>query len=150
MTNYRVSADIGGTFTDFVVEKDTGQVFTGKISPTPDNPALGVLSGLKDLIPTPATIDFLVHGTTVGLNAFLERKGERVLLIMTGGVSDSYSIARGDRKELYTLKYQKPERLVPRRDVHEVRERIKWDGSILEPINREDFDPIIEKIKKEG
>tara|TARA_B100000029_G_scaffold73828_1_gene65561 strand:- start:2722 stop:4500 length:1779 start_codon:yes stop_codon:yes gene_type:complete len=69
---------------------------------------------------------------------------------MTGGVSDAYSIARGDRKELYTLKYRKPERLVPRRDVHEVRERIKWDGSVLEPLNREDFDPIIEKINREG
>ena len=121
MVSYRVSADIGGTFTDFVVEEDNKRVFTGKISTTPDNPALGVLSGLKDLIPSPENIEFLVHGTTVGLNAFLERKGERVLLIMTAGVSDSYSIARGDRKELYTLKYRKPERLVPRRDVHEVR-----------------------------
>ena len=105
MTHYRVSADIGGTFTDFVVEEDNGQIFTGKVSTTPENPALGVLKGLDDLIPSLANIDFLVHGTTVGLNAFLERKGERVLLIMTAGVSDSYSIARGDRKELYTLKY---------------------------------------------
>ena len=150
MTHYRVSADIGGTFTDFVVEEDSGRIFTGKVSTTPDNPALGVLKGLDDLIPSLANIDFLVHGTTVGLNAFLERKGERVLLIMTAGVSDSYSIARGDRKELYTLKYRKPKRLVPRRDVFEVRERMKWDGTILEPLEESDFDTIIEKIEAEN
>lgn len=150
MTHYRVSADIGGTFTDFVIEEDGGRIFTGKVSTTPENPALGVLKGLGDLIPSPANIDFLVHGTTVGLNAFLERKGERVLLIMTAGVSDSYSIARGDRKELYTLKYRKPERLVPRRDVFEVRERMKWDGSVLEPLKVSDFDEIIQRIRGEN
>ena len=150
MTNYRVSADIGGTFTDFVVEEDTGRVFTGKVPTTPENPALGILEGLKDLIPTPENIDFWVHGTTVGLNAFLERKGERILLIMTAGVSDSYSIARGDRKEMYALHYRKPEQLAPRRDVHEVRERIKWDGAVLEPLHEDDFYPIIQKVKDEG
>lgn len=150
MTHYRVSADIGGTFTDFVVEGDNGQIFTGKVSTTPENPALGVLKGLDDLIPSLANIDFLVHGTTVGLNAFLERKGERALLIMTAGISDSYSIARGDRKELYTLKYRKPKRLVPRRDVFEVRERMKWDGSVLEPLEEGDFDTIIQKIEAEN
>ncbi|MEM7800983.1 MAG: hydantoinase/oxoprolinase family protein [Chloroflexota bacterium] len=149
MSSYRVSADIGGTFTDFVVEENGSQVFTGKVSTTPENPAFGVLNGIKELVSNPDEIEFLVHGTTVGLNAFLERKGERVLLVMTAGVSDSYSIARGDRKELYSLHYRKPERLVPRRDVHEVRERVKWDGTVLEPLNRSDFDPIIEKIKAE-
>ncbi|MEM7343739.1 MAG: hydantoinase/oxoprolinase family protein [Chloroflexota bacterium] len=150
MSNYRVSADIGGTFTDFVVEEESGSVFTGKVPTTPQNPALGVLEGLQGLVPTPENIKFLVHGTTVGLNAFLERKGERVLLIMTAGVSDSYSIARGDRKELYALHYRKPERLVSRRDVHEVRERIKWDGTVVESLHEEDFQPIIQKAKDEG
>ena len=148
--HYRISADIGGTFTDFVVmESDSGQVFTGKVLSTPNNPALAVLQGVQQLIPTPGDIEFLVHGTTVGINAFLERKGARVLLVTTAGLRDFYSIARGDRSELYTLKYHKPERLVPRRDVHEVRERIKWDGTVLEPLHAEDFQPIIEKIKRE-
>lgn len=147
---YRISADIGGTFTDFVVmESDPGKVFTGKVLSTPKNPALAVLQGIQQLIPTPGDIEFLVHGTTVGINAFLERKGARVLLVTTAGLRDSYSIARGDRTELYTLKYHKPERLVPRRDVHEVRERIKWDGMVLEPLRAEDFQPITEKVKRE-
>lgn len=151
MTKYRVSADIGGTFTDFVVaDEETGAVFTGKVPSTPENAARAVIDGLKDLIPDLPEIGFLVHGTTVGLNAFLERKGARVLLITTAGLRDSYSIARGDRKELYALQYRKPERLVPRRDVHEVRERLKWDGAVLETLHEEDFEPIIRKIKDEG
>lgn len=151
MTKYRVSADIGGTFTDFVVaDEETGAVFTGKVPSTPENAARAVIDGLKDLIPDLPEIGFLVHGTTVGLNAFLERKGARVLLITTAGLRDSYSIARGDRKELYALQYRKPERLVPRRDVLEVRERLKWNGTVLEALHEEDFEPIIRKIKDEG
>jgi N-methylhydantoinase A len=143
--------DIGGTFTDFVVVDEVeGRAFTGKSLSTPRNPAEGVLTGLTQLIPDLSEISFTVHGTTVGLNAFLERKGSRVLLITTAGSRDSYSIARGDRKELYTLKYHKPARLVPRRDVLEVRERLKWDGRIFEPLHEEDFAPIIEKIRAEG
>lgn len=150
MTDYRVSMDIGGTFTDFVVvDEETQRAFTGKSSTTPQDPAQGVLTGLKELIPSLEDIDFSVHGTTVGLNAFLERKGVRVLLITTAGVRDAYTIARGDRKELYTLKYRKPQLLVPRHDVHEVRERLKWDGTVFEPLHDEDFEPIIEKIKAE-
>ncbi len=143
--------DIGGTFTDFVVvDQDARKAFTGKSLSTPHDPAESVLSGLRQLIPRPDDITFIVHGTTVGLNAFLERKGTRVLLVTTAGLRDSYSIARGDRKELYTLKYHKPERLVPRRDVVEVRERLRWDGSVHEPIHDEDFEPIIAKIRAEG
>jgi N-methylhydantoinase A len=149
MTNYRVSADIGGTFTDFVVMEDSGRVYTGKVLTTPENPAIGVLRGLEELIAAPPDIEFLVHGTTVGLNSFLERKGSRVLLVMTEGVSDSYTIARGDRKELYALQYRKPKLLVSRRDTHEVRERVKWDGTILEPLHEEDFEPIIRKVQEE-
>jgi len=147
---YRMSADIGGTFTDFVVmEENSGRAFTGKVLSTPKNPALAVLQGVQQLIPTPDDIEFMVHGTTVGINAFLERKGARVLLVTTAGLRDFYSIARGDRTELYKLKYHKPERLVARRDVHEVRERIKWDGTVVEPLHAEDFQPVIEKVKRE-
>ena len=148
---YRVAMDIGGTFTDFVIaDTEDRRTFTGKSLTTPDDPARGVLAGLRDLIPDAASIGFSVHGTTVGLNAFLERRGTRVLLIMTGGLRDSYSIARGDRKELYALQYRKPERLVPRRDVMEVRERLRWDGSVIEPMREEDFEPIVDRIRTEG
>ena len=147
---YRVAADIGGTFTDIVIENTSDKVFsTIKVLSTPQNQAIAVLEGLKKNISNIDEIDFIVHGTTVGLNAFLERKGSRVLLVMTAGISDTYTIARGDRKELYNVQYTKPEVLVPRKDVVEVRERMKWNGDILININKEDIITIIKKINDE-
>lgn len=150
MTKYRVSADIGGTFTDIVIEPSDGPVFVGKVPTTPDNPARGVVEGIQDLVPNLADVDFFVHGTTVGLNAFLERKGERVLLVSTSGLGDAFTIARGHRHTLYELRYKKPKQLVARRDIHEVRGRLAWDGSVIEPLCRADFDPIIKKVRDEG
>jgi N-methylhydantoinase A len=148
---YRVAVDIGGTFTDFVLADVTNKATTtGKVLTTPGNAAQGVMEGMRQMIEDANSVDFFVHGTTVGLNAFLERKGARVLLLMTQGVRDSYTIARGDRKTLYRVQYRKPERLVPRRDVLEVRERLRWDGSVLTPLHEEDFAPIIEKIRAEN
>ena len=116
---------------------------------TPANPAEGVLDGLEQFVPELREIEFLVHGTTVGLNAFLERKGTRVLLLMTAGLRDAYSIARHDRKELYALQYRKPKRLVPRRDVLEVAERLRYDGSVETPLDETSLKPIVAKIKTE-
>ena len=149
MGKYRISADIGGTFTDIVVEnKEVQQISTIKVLSTPENPANAVLTALKENLNI-EDIDFVVHGTTVGLNAFLERKGSRVLLLMTGGISDTYTIARGDRKELYNVQYKKPKPLVPREDVLEVKERIQWNGEIIKKIDHSDLNKIIEKINKE-
>ena len=149
MSKYRISADIGGTFTDIVVEnKEVQQISTIKVLSTPENPANAVLTALKENLNI-EDIDFVVHGTTVGLNAFLERKGSRVLLLMTGGISDTYTIARGDRKELYNVQYKKPKPLVSREDVLEVKERIQWNGEIIKKIDHSDLNKIIEKINKE-
>ena len=146
---YRVSADIGGTFTDIVVDDtENNSIKTIKVLSTPENPANAVFNGLNSNLEI-ENIDFIVHGTTVGLNAFLERKGSRVLLIMTKGVSDTYTIARGDRKELYNVRYTKPGTLVPRKDVYEVEERTMWDGSIKTKLNEGDLSNISEIINKE-
>jgi N-methylhydantoinase A len=148
--SYRVAMDIGGTFTDFVVVDDeAGVTRAGKTSTTPANPEQGVLEGLVDFVQDLSGISFVVHGTTVGLNAFLERKGTRVLLLMTAGLRDAYSIARHDRKELYTLQYHKPERLVPRRDVYEVVERLRWDGGIETELDESSLQPVIEAVRRE-
>ncbi len=149
MTHYHVSADIGGTFTDIVVQPSDAPVYVGKVPTTPENPARGVINGIIELVPDLSKVEFFVHGTTVGLNAFLERRGERVLLITTAGARDSYTIARGNRHTLYDLRYTKPKLLVPRRDVHEVRGRLDWDGSVLAPLNHDDFAAIIEKVRSE-
>jgi N-methylhydantoinase A len=143
--------DIGGTFTDLVVVDDgSAETVSGKVLTTPADPAHGVLEGLRQFVPEPGAVEFLVHGTTVGLNAFLERKGTRLLLIMTEGLRDAYSIARHDRKELYALRYHKPERLVPRRDVVEVAERLRWDGSVETPLVAESLEPVFARIRDEG
>jgi N-methylhydantoinase A len=149
--SYRVAMDIGGTFTDFVVvDEAAGTTHAGKTSTTPATPEQGVLEGLGEFVPDLAQISFIVHGTTVGLNSFLERKGTRVLLLMTTGLRDAYSIARHDRKELYTLRYRKPERLVPRRDVFEVVERLRWDGSVETELDESSLQPLIDAVKREG
>jgi N-methylhydantoinase A len=148
---HRVAMDIGGTFTDFVVMDEEAQVTTaGKTSTTPASPEQGVLEGLGQVVDDLAQISFIVHGTTVGLNAFLERKGTRVLLLMTAGARDAYSIARHDRKELYTLRYRKPERLVPRHDVFEMTERLRWDGSLDTEFDESSLAPLVEAVRKEG
>jgi N-methylhydantoinase A len=148
---FRVAMDIGGTFTDFVaVDEAERATSTGKTSTTPARPEQGVMEGLHQIVPDLPEIGFIVHGTTVGLNAFLERKGTRVLLLMTAGLRDAYSIARHDRKELYTLRYHKPARLVPRRDVYEVTERLRWDGSVDTAFDEASLQPLIDVVRREG
>src|SRR5262249_28114861 len=102
MPRYRVSMDIGGTFTDVVAyDEERGTYTAGKASTTPRDLTEGVFAGLGQVIDSPASIGFTVHGTTVGLNAFLQRRGEKVLLLATEGAGDVYHIARGNRARLY-------------------------------------------------
>ena len=138
MTRHRVAMDIGGTFTDVVTYDDASGTFAAtKASTTPGNLSEGVLAGLDAVVDSPADIDFLVHGTTQGLNAFLERRGVPVLLLATAGVEDSYHIARGPRTRLYDLHYRKPTPLVPRRDVVGIGGRIAADGTELAPLDED-------------
>jgi N-methylhydantoinase A len=138
MARYRVAMDIGGTFTDVVTYDDEAGAFTAsKASTTPEDLSEGVVSGLAAVVDAPADISFLVHGTTQGLNAFLERRGVPVLLLATAGAEDSYHIARGPRTRLYDLHYRKPEPLVPRRDTVGVGGRLAVDGTELEPLDEQ-------------
>lgn len=138
MSQIRVAMDIGGTFTDVVTyDEATGGFAAGKASTTPGALSEGVLTGLASVVGTPSDISFLVHGTTQGLNAFLERRGVPVLLLGTAGAEDSYHIARGPRRRLYDLHYRKPEPLVPRRDIVGIGGRIAADGSELAPLDED-------------
>ena len=104
MGQYRVSMDIGGTFTDVVAyDEQAGTYAAGKASTTPHDLTAGVFEALAQVVADVSEIGFFVHGTTVGLNAFLQRRGERVLLLATRGVGDVYQIARGNRTKLYEL-----------------------------------------------
>ncbi|MBO0872011.1 MAG: hydantoinase/oxoprolinase family protein [Pseudonocardia sp.] len=138
MARYRVAMDIGGTFTDVITyEEGTGAITASKASTTPDDLSDGVMAGLRSVVDSPADIGFLVHGTTQGINSFIERRGVPVLLLATSGVEDTYHIARGPRTRLYDLHYRKPEPLIARRDVVGIGGRIAPDGSELTPLDTE-------------
>lgn len=138
MTRYRVGIDIGGTFTDFVVlDLEQNSMRTEKTLTTPANLWNGIEEGLRRAgIPLAETE--IAHGTTVGLNTFLERRGAATGLITTVGFRDAYEIGRGARPDMYNLFFRKPVPLVPRVHRLEVRERLTADGSILIPLEEED------------
>jgi N-methylhydantoinase A len=145
---FRVSADIGGTFTDLVFQNAaTGVTFTGKILSTPANPAGAVIEGLQAFLPEGAALEFLVHGTTVGLNSVLERKGARVALVTTRNFGDVYAIQGNDRRDIFNIHYRKPKGLIERRDVFVVTERLRADGSVETPIELSDLDPLISAVR---
>lgn len=149
MTRYRLGVDIGGTFTDIVLfDKKTGRYSTEKILTTSDNLARGVLNGILRLIDDLSEVDFFVHGTTSGLNAFLERKGAKMALIVTKGFRDIYEIGRANRPEIYNIQYRQPEPLIKRRHIFEVEERILVDGSVDTPLNVESLEQVITQITK--
>jgi N-methylhydantoinase A len=150
-TVHRVSVDIGGTFTDFVLQDAfTGDTTTGKVLSTPGDLALAVIDGLRRFLPEASKVDFLVHGTTAGLNALIERRGARVLLVTTEGFRDVYTIAGNDRREIFNIRYRKPQPLVPPERIVEVRERLGADGSVVVPIELASLDKAIETARSEA
>ncbi len=130
----RVAIDIGGTFTDLVLETGRGSVIAKALS-TPDDLVRGVLDVLKRAEVSLPEVDVFIHGTTVGLNAFLERSGGRVALVTTRGYRDAYLIGRGHRAEMYDLRYRKPVPLLERDDIFEVDERLSASGEVISPLD---------------
>jgi N-methylhydantoinase A len=143
--------DIGGTFTDIIVYDEVlGSYTSTKVPTTPNDPSQGVLAGVQEAAGDLADISFTVHGTTVGLNAFLQRRGERVLLLATRGASDVYQIARGARTRLYDNHFRKPDPLVPRADTISIGGRLNYQGLELEPLDRAAVGAAAEHARREG
>lgn len=148
---HRVSMDIGGTFTDVIsFDGATGRFTAGKALSTPGDLSAGVFAALGTVGASPADIEYFVHGTTQGLNALLERRGARILLVTSRGMGDVYQIARGNRDRLFDLHYRKPVPLVPRQDTLEVGGRFGADGTELEPLSDEDVDAVIARVREGG
>ncbi|MDE0306379.1 MAG: hydantoinase/oxoprolinase family protein [Albidovulum sp.] len=148
---FRVAADIGGTFTDIVVQDIArGQCFAYKTLSTPENPARAVIRGIEAALPKGADLEFFVHGTTVGLNALLTRNGAKTALLTTDKFRDIYAIQGNDRGEIFSIRWNKPEPLVPLEHTYTVRERISAKGEIVEPLNYSDLDAIAEAARNEG
>lgn len=151
----RVAFDIGGTFTDFVLEDSaSGQRRFAKVPTTPAEPARAVLDGLQDLLKqtgtAPGFVRTLLHATTVATNAVIERKGAPTALITTRGFRDVLIIGRQKRYETYDLHLDKPVPLVRRRDIFEVGERTLYDGTIEETLDGEDLERAIAAIANGG
>ena len=151
MSRYRVSMDIGGTFTDAVAyDEQAGTYTAGKASTTPGQLSTGVRNAMSGVIDDLSELSFIVHGTTQGLNAFLQRRGEKVLLLASQGAGDVYQIARGNRTELYEIQYRKPEPLVTRSDTAEIGGRLDAQGNQVEAISQDDVKAAAAKFTAGG
>src|SRR5688500_6954363 len=135
-----VGIDVGGTFTDVVLyDEERGTLTVGKSPTSPADPTLGLLAGLAKLQAALASTGRVVHGTTIGTNAILERKGARVWMLTTAGFRDTLEIARTNRTVLYDIRARKPAPLVAREHNLEVDERMAFDGSVMRPLRDDDL-----------
>lgn len=136
----KIGVDIGGTFMDFCAyNTKTNQLHSLKILTTPSKPGVDLLNGLKLLKDQhdihPEDIETFVHGTTVGINTIIQRKGAKLALFTTSGFEDVIELARLRMTDVYSLFCSRPEQLVSRDMVFGVTERIRADGTIDEVLD---------------
>ena len=148
----RVGVDTGGTFTDFVYEA-AGHFEVFKLPSTSSDPSLAIREGLQQVA---AKTGFelknieVVHGTTVGTNALLQRRGARTALITTKGFEDVLAIGRQARPELYNLNAVRPPALVPEDLRFGLRERVSANGDVLEPLDDKELTALVARLKGQG
>jgi len=150
VARFQVGIDIGGTFTDVVVlDLERGTTALEKTLTTPRDLWEGIERGLAQ-----AGVDLsdavIAHGTTVGLNTLLERRGAPTGLLTTVGFRDAYEIGRGARPDMYNLFFRKPVPLVPREHRREIRERLDADGAVVAPLEEEDVLAAAEHFRVAG
>jgi len=138
----RVGADIGGTFTDLVLQTFDGRLYTKKILSTPDDYSRAIGEGLEALFAelrlSGGSVSEVLHGTTVATNAILERRGARTGLVTTRGFRDVLELGRMRRPTLYDVFWEKPEPLVERGLRLEVEERVDAVGKEIVPVRNDD------------
>ena len=151
----RLAFDIGGTFTDFILNDGaTGTTHVLKVPTTPSDPSKAVIAGLEQLLEMAGiagkAVDMVLHATTVATNAVLERKGASIGLITTEGFRDVLIIGRQKRYETYDLYIDKPKPLVQRRHIAEIAERVGPDGTIIRPLEPASVDRAIDAMVASG
>jgi N-methylhydantoinase A len=147
----RVAVDIGGTFTDVVVfDEAKGSLALAKALSTPAELARGVQDGLTKAAVPLDRVETLIHGSTIVVNAIIERKGARTALVTTKGFRDVYEIGRINRPESFNPRFRKHRPLVPREDIFEVSERMLADGSVRTPFDENEAREVAGMIKEEG
>ena len=149
----RLAVDIGGTFTDVVLETG-GRHVTTKVLTTHAEPADGVMSGLAQVLDQagtePSAIDVVLHGTTLATNALIERRGAKTVLVTTEGHRDVLEMAFENRFEQYDVNIDRPEPLVPRRWRLTVPERMNAAGEVLTPLDRAAVEGLVPRLVEEG
>ncbi|SHJ10528.1 N-methylhydantoinase A [Dethiosulfatibacter aminovorans DSM 17477] len=153
--SYMIGVDVGGTFTDFsVFNNKTGELFNYKDSSTPEDPSKAIVKGIEDVLEIKGAeadeVVYLAHGTTVGTNALIEKKGSRLALITTKGFKDLMEIGTQRRPSLYNLQAQKPFPLIPSGLNCEVTERILYDGSVETPLDEQEVREVVNGLKNKG
>lgn len=147
--NNRIGMDIGGTFTDYVLDSSDDQLRLHKRLTTPQNPAEGALLGLHELLQQNnlalSDIDLIVHGTTLVTNAIIERRGASTALLTTCGFKDILEMGFEQRYDIYDLFLRFPEPLVPRQLRLEVDERMSHDGV---PLQEPDLNTVERQVRK--
>src|SRR5206468_1692150 len=152
--SYRIGFDVGGTFTDFVLQSPAGELTTAKRLTTYPDPSEACLAGLDALLAAAGVawsdVAQAVHGTTLGSNVVIERKARGVGLLTTRGFRDVLLIGREKRYQVYDLQIEKPRPLVPRRLIGEVTERVLADGSVRTPLDEADARRAIRALAERG
>ncbi len=154
MQGCRLAVDIGGTFTDVVLELPDDRTVSGKVLTTLGAPEKGVLEGITRLMSqvgvAPGDISMVLHGTTLATNAIIERTGPRTALLTTEGFRDTLEFALGHRFDQYDLELVRPGPLIERRLRLEVGERMASDGSVLKELGEDGVLRAAEFIKSEN
>jgi N-methylhydantoinase A len=154
MPGFRVGVDIGGTFTDIVFLGEDGTVHTKKVSSSADNYARAIIDGIsqvfQDIGRDGASIEEVLHATTVASNAILELKGAKTGLITTKGFRDILEIRNLRMPRLYDLAWHKPPPLVERYLRTVVDERVNVHGGIDRALDRADAEAAVDKLLAEG
>jgi len=152
---YRLGVDIGGTFADFcVLNEATGEVSTLKVLSTPATPGQEVIDGLRGVQSrfgiAPADLAWFTHGTTVGVNAVIQRKGIPLALFVTRNFRDVLELARLKTPDPYDLLSRRPPPLVPRERVIEIDGRLNADGTEAEPLDEASVTAALEQAEARG
>lgn len=149
----RIGVDIGGTFTDVVLEKGL-QRYTSKVLTTPQSPEQGVKQGIQLVLDAsdtqPAEIVLIIHGTTLATNALIERKGARTAFLTTEGFRDSVEMGTESRFEQYDINMDKPQPLVPRQLRFPIPERLDAAGNIIKELDESAVSNLSQSLEASG
>ena len=152
---YRIGIDVGGTFTDFILADMTGgRLILHKEPSVPGDPSLAVERGTKALLAThgiaPDAVELVVHGTTIGLNAIIQRRGARLALVVSRGNRDVLEIARLRLPSSYDVTEPREAPLIPRDLVFEIGARMRSDGTVIEPVSEDEVAAVAAQPPRAG